>query len=186
MLDKLFGGLTASFTGGNPLDSIGSGSVGHALGLDPVGGLLKGALGGGGNAVEAAPSRALSHREAAYTELLDGPCDAEGYANLEARAPASAPAQGGGGLSGLLAKLADPLGLFPGTNLGDPLGLLGGGGGMAGGLLGGGGGGLTGLLGAEEGKKAEGLLGDQSQMGGLLSMLGSNAGSFTSLLGFLK
>jgi hypothetical protein len=137
--------------------------------------------------VEAAPSRALSYREAAYTELLDGPCGVEGYA--EVPAAMSAPAQGGGGLSGLLAKLADPLGLFPGTNLGDPLGLLGGGGGMGGGLgglFGGGGGGLTGLLGAEDGKKAESLLGDQSQMGGLLSMLGSNSGSMTSLLGFLK
>jgi hypothetical protein len=187
MLDKLFGGLTASFTSGNPLDSIGSGSVGHALGLDPVGGLLKGALGGGGNAVEAAPARALSHREAAYTELLDGgPGEPEGYADMRAEGAPSAPAPGFGGLSGLLAKLADPLGLFPGTNLGDPLGLLGGGGGMAGGLLGGGGGGLSGLLGAEDGQKAEGLLGDQAQMGGLLSMLGSNAGSVTSLLGFLK
>lgn len=183
MLDKLLGGLTASFNSGNPLDSIGSGSVGHALGLDPVGGLLKGAL-GSGNAVEAAPSHGAARREAAFTELLDEPCEPEGYADGEE--VAGAPPQGGGlgGLSGILAKLADPLGLFPGTNLGDPLGLLGGGG-MAGGLLGGGGGGLSGLLGAEEGKKAAGLLGDQAQMGGLLSMLGSNAGSVTSLLGFL-
>ncbi len=188
MLDKLLGGLTASFNSGNPLDSIGSGSVGHALGLDPVGGLLKGAL-GSGNAVEAAPSQAAARREAAYTELLDEPCEPDGYAEGEERAVAGAPPQGGalGGLSGLLAKLADPLGLFPGTNLGDPLGLLGGGGGMAGGLLGGGGGGggLSGLLGSEDGKKAAGLLGDQAQMGGLLSMLGTNAGSVTSLLGFL-
>lgn len=186
MLDKLLGGLTAPFTSGNPLDAIGSGSVGHALGLDPVGGLLKGAL-GGGNAVEAAPAHAAARREAAYTELLDEPCEMDGYTEPEGGAAASAPPQGGGlgGLSGLLAKLADPLGLFPGTNLGDPLGLLGGGG-MAGGLLGGGGGGgLSGLLGAEDGKKAAGLLGDQAQMGGLLSMLGSNAGSLSSLLGFL-
>ncbi|MCI0669707.1 MAG: hypothetical protein L0Y64_04520 [Myxococcaceae bacterium] len=183
MLEKLVGGLMSSFMAGNPLEALGSGGpIGTASGIGSLSAPLKGGL-GASTTVEASSDKAASHTAAVHTELMEEPCGCDGYSGKadgtgkDERARQGAPQPQGGGFLGFLAKLADPLGLFGGMNMADPLGLLGG-------LFGGGG--LTGTLGADDGKKAEGLLGDQAQMGGLLSMLGSSGGGGFSLLGLFK
>ncbi len=156
--------LNGPIGGGNPLDFIGAGSVGAALGLDPVSNALRGARGGGEHRVETAAPGACPLHEAAVTERCSEEMAPEGYAPAP---PGGEAAQGPfGGLLGFLAKLADPLGLFPGMNLADPLGLFGGGG-----MLGGGG---------EEGK-AGGQLADQGQMFNLVGTLASDTGAMSAL-----
>ncbi len=168
--------------GFNPLALFGVG------GADPISQASRSHEGGSGAAhhVEAAGPHAGPCAEPAHTETGEA-ASSEGYA----APPGTPPGFPGGqdpmaGLMGFLAKLADPLGLFPGINMADPIGLFGGGSllNAASGAMGeGGGGALGGMLGggSPEEKKVSGQLADQGQMFQMVGSLASDTGAISAL-----